>query len=189
MKILARVLLSSVFAFLCVAGVAPLSAQTSLQCADLQKGFDFEVGTHDPQEAIEDLQRKVKKLEACLEEMQFNMSIHDPDLMENQIDDNRKTLITVESRLYETEAKLTKAEQTIEMLDLRLSALEPRAGRLKVPDRKLPPDFIPDTSGTTPHPASKKSHAGKPITPVNKSTPGKPAAPANKPTGAKEGTH
>ena len=139
MKILAKVLLFSGFVFLPAAGVAPLSAQTSLQCVDLQQGFDFEVGTQDPQEAIQDLQAKVKKMEACLEAMQFDMSIHDPNLMDNQIDDNRKTLITVEDKLYDTENRLTKAEEKIEMLDLRLSTLE-----RKVPTRK------PKVPGKTP---------------------------------------
>jgi peptidoglycan hydrolase CwlO-like protein len=132
-KISAKFLLSSVFVFLPAAGVAPLFAQTSSQCVDLQNGFDFEVGMQDPQEAINHLQTEVKKLEVCLNEMQLNMSIHDPNLMENQIDDNRKKLDTAESKLYETEDRLTKAEETIDTLNLRLLALEARASKPKAP--------------------------------------------------------
>ena len=183
MKIFAKFLLSSVFVFLFAMGVEPLYAQTSLPCVDLQKGFDFEVGTQAPQEAIEHLQTKVKKMEACLEAMQFNASIYDAPLMVNQIDDNRKKLLTVETKLYETEERLRKAEEKIEILDLRLSALEPRAR--KAPVRNHAPDFIPDTQATTPHPASKKSDTSKPKAPTSK-----PKTSVNKPTPAVQvGTH
>jgi hypothetical protein len=157
--------LKKIIVLFLILAAAPVVAQSSLQCVDLQQGFDFEVGTQDPQEAIQDLQTKVKKMAACLKAMQFDMSIHDPGLMESQIDDNRKTLIALEDRLYDTEDSLKKAEEKIEMLELRLSMLEPRPRARMGPARKPIPDFIP---ATPPHPASKKSGVGKPTTPVNK---------------------
>jgi hypothetical protein len=66
--------------------------------------------------------------------MQFNASIYDAHLMVNQIDDNRKKLLTVETKLYETEDRLTKAEETIAALDLRLLTLE--ASKPKAPVNK-----------------------------------------------------
>jgi hypothetical protein len=138
-----------------------------------QEAYEYNrIGVNtDEQNTIQDLQKRCQKLEDALKEMQLNMSIYDPQLMVNrvnEIDDTRKVLNTAINKLYETEHRLTKAEETIDVLNLRLLALEVPARKPKAPVSKPTSGFIPDTPATTPHPASKKSDASKPKAPVNK---------------------
>jgi nitrogen regulatory protein PII-like uncharacterized protein len=153
-KILAKFLLSSVFVFLPATGVVPLYAQhyRGVLPSSYQELRDYDsIGVKsDEQKAIENLEERCQHLEDAMKEMQFNASIYDAHLMVDQIDDNRKKLLTVETKLYETEDRLTKAEETIAALDLRLLALE--ASKRKARVSKPTSGFIPDT-------------------PVNKSTP------------------
>jgi len=180
-KILVKVLLSSIFVFLPAIGCAQdgfnlLLGQISKvqrECQDKQ--FVLEMKLQDQQKDIQDLAKRQDALKQALDNAKFDIeflkSMRDTDGVS-------KKLNTAVSKLYETEERLRKAEETIEMLDLRLSALEPRASKLKTPVRKSTPDFIPDSPATTPHPVSKKSDASKPKAPVNKPTPT-----------VKEGTH
>lgn len=181
MKILAKVLLSSVFVFLPAVGCTQDGFDLLLgqigkvqrECQDKQ--FVLEMNLQDQQKDIQDLAKRQDALKQALDNAKFDIeflkSMRDTD-------DASKKLDTVESKLYETEERLRKAEVKIEMLDLRLSALEPRASKPKTPVRKSTPDFIPNSPATTPHPATKKSDASKPKAPVNKPTPA-----------AKEGKH
>jgi len=188
MKTSAKFLLFGASVFLPAMGVVPLYAQhyRGVLPSSYQELRDYDsIGVKsDEQKAIEDLETRCETAEHALKEMQFNASIYDSHLMVNQIDDNRKVLNTALNKLYETEHRLTKAEETIDVLNLRLSVLEARSSKPKDPVRKPTPDFIPDSPAITPHPAIKKSDASKPKTPVNKPTPGKPTAPANNPTPA-----
>ena len=106
--------------------------------------LDFEVGVQDSQVAITHLQTKVHRLEDCIKDMQLDMNIHDPRLMENEIDDTRKNLNAVGSKL-QTEDRLTKAEETIEVLNLRLLTLEARASKPKVSASKPTPTIKGNT--------------------------------------------
>jgi len=149
-KISSKFLLSSVFVVLFAMGVAPVDAQVSLGCADLQEGHDFEVGTQDIQGAVEHLQTRVKKLEACLSEMQLNMSIADPNLTVDQIDDNRKKLITAETKIDDLEASL-------HLIEIRLAHTEDEIEWL----------------AAKPPASKRKAPASHPNSPVNKPTPAK----------------
>ncbi len=150
MRVLAKFLLSSVFLLLPAAGVVPLCAQhyRGALPSSYQELRDYDsIGVRsDEQKAIEDLEKRVETAEHALKEMQFNGSIYAPNLMVDQIDDNRKKLLTVETKLYETEDRLAKAEATITALDLRLLALEASKHR---------------ASGNKPKPAKMGSHESR----------------------------
>ena len=94
MKILAKFLLSSVFVSLPTTGVVPLYAQhyrgaIPSSYRELQD-YDSIGVKSDEQKAIENLEKRCQQLEGALKEMQLNMSIYDPHLMDNEIDDTRK---------------------------------------------------------------------------------------------------
>jgi TolA-binding protein len=137
-KISAKFLLSGVFVLLPATSFVPLYAQhyRGALPSSYQELRDYDgIGVKsDEQKAIENLEERCQHLEDALKAMQFNASIYDAHLMVNQIDDNRKKLLTVETKLYETEDRLTKAEETIAALDLRLLTLE--ASKPKAPVNK-----------------------------------------------------
>ena len=105
--------------------VCAVSARAQSTCAVLSK-LDIAVGSQDVPSAIQDLQTRVKKLESCLDQMQLDASILDPRAVAHQVDYNTKKLTALEDRLLDTEARLVKAERTIQLLDLRILALESR---------------------------------------------------------------
>ena len=191
MKVLTKVLVSSVCAFLSVGVAEPLSAQTWSQYIALQGSvFELEMKLQDQQKYTQDLARRQNALSEAYKNAKFDIDFLRSmrDFADTKTDDTSKKLNTAESKLRETEDRLTKAEEIIGMQNLRLSALEARANKpktptapaskLKAPVSKPPSGFTPDTPDTSPHPASNKFDASKPKAPLNKPTPGKPTAQA-----------
>jgi len=186
MKILAKVLLSSVFAFF--AGV-PGWAQ------DCENSLFFL--NHDPESAINDLQHEV----VCLNKKLQN---HDYDYLE--IQNLKMDLDTATTKIQTLTLDLETANRRIETLEnssytldhfsarpssRQVSQPKPPASKPKAPARKPTSGFIPDSP-----PQDKWSRyevsPSKPKAPVNKPTQqtAPKGNPWDKPTpAAKEGTH
>jgi chromosome segregation ATPase len=135
--------------------------------------FELEMKLKDRQEDIQDLAKRQDALEKSLENAKFDIEFLKSlsGFADNKTDDTGKVLNTALNKLYETEHRLTTAEETIDALNLRLLALEARAGKPKAPVSKPTSGFIPATPATTPHPASKRSGASKPTAPADNPTP------------------
>jgi hypothetical protein len=142
-----------------------LAQINKVQRQSQDKQFELEMKLQDQAKDIQDLAKRQDALRTSLGNANFDI-----EFLKSMrgADDVSKKLDAVESKLYETGERLRKAEATIEILDLRLSALEPRARR--APARNRAPDSFPDTPATAPHPATKKSDASKPKTTANKPT-------------------
>ena len=139
MKISSKFLLCGVFVFLSAAAVLPVSAQTWSQFMALEgRVFELEMKLSDRQGNVQDLAKRQDALAESLENAKFDINFLKSmrGFADTKTEDTSNALNTALNKLYETEHRLTKAEETIDLLNLRLSALEARAGKPKAPGSK-----------------------------------------------------
>ncbi len=100
--------------------------------------FELEMKLSDRQGNVQDLAKRQDALAESLENAKFDINFLKSmrGFADTKTEDTSNALNTALNKLYETEHRLTKAEETIDLLNLRLSALEARAGKPKAPGSK-----------------------------------------------------